>query len=123
MSTDQPIVLLRAHATATLRQARAFSVGSSDRNELRQLAIAIRWLERKGSHTAQSQACRYLLNGNVIHATARGTSIIVTQTGEEEVVKFFKPNDEGNEPAPLILIGVALVPLLGVLGWAFGFFS
>jgi hypothetical protein len=38
-------------------------------------------------------------------------------------MRFFKPNDEGNEPAPLILIGVALVPLLGVLGWVFGLFG
>jgi hypothetical protein len=38
-------------------------------------------------------------------------------------MRFFKPNDEGNEPAPLILIGVALVPLLGALGWVFGLFG
>jgi hypothetical protein len=38
-------------------------------------------------------------------------------------MRFFKPNDEGNEPAPLILIGFALVPLLVVLGWVFGLFG
>jgi hypothetical protein len=33
------------------------------------------------------------------------------------LLKFFKPNDDGNEPAPLMLIAVAVVPLLLVLGW------
>lgn len=35
-------------------------------------------------------------------------------------MKFRKPNDEGNEPAPLILIAVAVVPLLAVAGWFLG---
>lgn len=32
-------------------------------------------------------------------------------------MKFRKPNDEGNEPSPLIMIAVAVVPLLAVAGW------
>lgn len=38
-------------------------------------------------------------------------------------MKFSKPNDEGNEPAPLILIAVAIVPLLAVAGWFLGVFG
>ena len=34
-------------------------------------------------------------------------------------MKFSKPSDDGNEPAPLMLIAVALVPLLGILEWVF----
>jgi hypothetical protein len=34
-----------------------------------------------------------------------------------------KPDPVGNEPAPLLLIGVAVFPLLGVLGWLFGLFG
>jgi hypothetical protein len=34
------------------------------------------------------------------------------------------PSDpSGNEPAPLLLIAVAAVPLLGVLGWMVGLFG
>ena len=29
----------------------------------------------------------------------------------------------GNEPSPLLFFGVALVPLLGVAGWALGLFG
>lgn len=29
-------------------------------------------------------------------------------------------DNEGNEPSPLLLIAVGVVPLLGVLGWYFG---
>jgi hypothetical protein len=32
-------------------------------------------------------------------------------------MKFFKPNDDGNEPSPLLLIAVAVLPLVAVLGW------
>jgi hypothetical protein len=32
-------------------------------------------------------------------------------------MKFRKPNDEGNEPAPLLLIAVGLVPIIGIIGW------
>jgi hypothetical protein len=35
-------------------------------------------------------------------------------------MKFRKPNDEGNEPSPVITIVVALVPLLAVAGWFLG---
>jgi hypothetical protein len=35
-------------------------------------------------------------------------------------MKFRKPNDEGNEPSPVIMIVVALVPLLAVAGWFLG---
>ncbi len=38
-------------------------------------------------------------------------------------MKFRKPNDEGNEPSPLIMIVVAVVPLLVVAGWFMGVFS
>lgn len=31
--------------------------------------------------------------------------------------KFDDPSRKGNEPAPLLLIAVGAVPLLGVLGW------
>lgn len=34
-----------------------------------------------------------------------------------ELMKFRKPNDEGNEPSPLIMIAIAVVPLLAVAGW------
>lgn len=84
MSTDQPTLLLRARAAATLRQARALPVGSPDRNELRQLAFALRWLERKGSLGAQTQACRYLFNGKASHAAARGGTTIGAQIEEEK---------------------------------------
>ena len=59
-------------------------------------------------------------------ANAKVRSIRILAVGlqiEEEVMKFMKPNDDGNEPAPLMLIAVALIPLLGVLGWAFGMFG
>lgn len=59
-------------------------------------------------------------------ASARGRSIHTLAAGlqiDEGLMKFFKPNDDGNEPAPLILIGIALIPLLGVLGWVFGLFG
>jgi hypothetical protein len=35
----------------------------------------------------------------------------------EAAMKFRKPNDEGNEPAPIMLIAVAVIPLLAVAGW------
>lgn len=35
-------------------------------------------------------------------------------------MKFSDPDDEGNEPSPLILAAVAIVPLLAVLGWFLG---
>lgn len=38
-------------------------------------------------------------------------------------MKFKKPNDEGNEPSPLILTAVAVVPLLAVAGWFMGLFG
>ncbi len=38
-------------------------------------------------------------------------------------MKFKKPNDEGNEPAPLMLIAVAVVPLLAIAGWFLGAFG
>lgn len=84
MSTDQPVFFLRAHAIATLRQARALAVGSPDRNELRQLAIALRWLERRGSQSAQNHACGYLINGNVSHPTTLGAQTIVVMQIDEE---------------------------------------
>lgn len=38
-------------------------------------------------------------------------------------MKFKKPNDEGNEPAPLMLIAVAVMPLLAIAGWFLGVFG
>lgn len=38
-------------------------------------------------------------------------------------MKFKKPNDEGNEPAPLLLIAVAVLPVLAVLAWFAGLFG
>ena len=38
-------------------------------------------------------------------------------------MKFKKPNDEGNEPAPLMLIAVAVVPLLAIAGGFLGVFG
>jgi hypothetical protein len=32
-------------------------------------------------------------------------------------MKFRKPNDEGNELSPIIMIAIAVVPLLAVAGW------
>ena len=48
MSIIQASSMLRAQASDALCRARALPVGSSDRNDLRQLAIGLRWLERKG---------------------------------------------------------------------------
>lgn len=50
---------LHAHAAQILRRARLLPPGA-DRNDLRQLAIGLRWLERKGSHGAQVQAASNL---------------------------------------------------------------
>jgi hypothetical protein len=38
-------------------------------------------------------------------------------------MKFKKPNDDGNEPSPILLIAVAVVPLLAIVGWFMGLFS
>jgi hypothetical protein len=38
-------------------------------------------------------------------------------------MKFRKPNDEGNEPTPLVLIAIAILPLLAVAGWLLGLFG
>jgi hypothetical protein len=43
---------LHKHAADILRRARSLPPGA-DRNDLRQLAIGLRWLERNGSDTAQ----------------------------------------------------------------------
>jgi hypothetical protein len=34
-----------------------------------------------------------------------------------------EPDRTGNEPAPLLLIAVAVIPLLAVLGWYLGLFG
>jgi hypothetical protein len=34
-----------------------------------------------------------------------------------------KPDRTGNEPAPLLLIGVGVAPLLAILGWFLGWFG
>jgi hypothetical protein len=33
-----------------------------------------------------------------------------------------KPRRTGNEPAPLLLLAVAVVPLLAIVGWLLGMF-
>jgi hypothetical protein len=39
-------------------------------------------------------------------------------------MKDDKPVDRtGNEPAPLLFFGIALIPLLGVAAWVFGLFG
>jgi hypothetical protein len=37
--------------------------------------------------------------------------------------KFDSESRKGNEPAPLLLMGVALIPVLGVGGWMLGWFG
>jgi len=48
MPNMQVNAILYAQASDALCRARAFPVGSPDRNDLRQLAIGLRWLERSG---------------------------------------------------------------------------
>ena len=44
--------------------------------------------------------------------------LLLTSMAEE------KPTERtGNEPSPLLLIAVAVLPLLGVLGWLVGLFG
>lgn len=38
-------------------------------------------------------------------------------------MRFRKPNDEGNEPTPQVLVVVALLPRLAILGWFLGLFG
>jgi hypothetical protein len=38
-------------------------------------------------------------------------------------MKYSKANEEGNEPSPIIMIAVAIVPLLAVVGWFMGVFG
>lgn len=52
---ERAVQALRTHAADVLRRARAVPVGSSNRKDLRQLAIGLRWLERKGSAVAQDR--------------------------------------------------------------------
>jgi hypothetical protein len=47
---DAPNSPLRRHAADALRRARKLPVGHA-RNDLRQLAMGLLWLERKGIHT------------------------------------------------------------------------
>lgn len=53
MSIIEANSTLRAQAADALYRARALPVGSPDRNGLRQLAIGLRWLERKGPNAAR----------------------------------------------------------------------
>jgi len=53
--SEKAINALRTHASDVLRRARAAPVGSGTRQDLRQLAIGLRWLERKGSFDAQDR--------------------------------------------------------------------
>ena len=64
MSTENAVLnVLRMEVAAALCKARALPVGA-DRNELRQLAVALRWLERKGSCEAQNRAADRLIEAN-----------------------------------------------------------
>ena len=49
--SDLEISALRTHAAEALRQARRLPIGH-DRNDLRQLAIGLLWLEKKGLRAA-----------------------------------------------------------------------
>jgi len=51
---------LRIHAGDALRRARAAPAGSGTRQDLRQLAIGLRWLERKGSFDARDRMAESL---------------------------------------------------------------
>lgn len=64
MTPDKATIALRSHARDVLRRARAVPIGSSDRTDLRQLAIGLRWLERKGSQTAQDRVADCLDSGS-----------------------------------------------------------
>lgn len=57
MNTPVASDALRQHAADILRRARALPVGP-ERNDLRQLAIGPRWLDRKGSSRTHQQAKR-----------------------------------------------------------------
>jgi hypothetical protein len=46
-TTDRPISPIRRHAADVLRRARKLPVGHA-RNDLRQLAMGLLWLEKKG---------------------------------------------------------------------------
>lgn len=56
MSVTRHGAKLRAHALDALCRARALPIGSCDRNDLRQLAIGLRWLERKEENVARVRA-------------------------------------------------------------------
>lgn len=56
MSVTQHGAKLRAHALDVLCRARALPIGSCDRNDLRQLAIGLRWLERKEANVSRVRA-------------------------------------------------------------------
>jgi hypothetical protein len=45
--TSKPVSLIRRHAADALRRARKLPIGHA-RNSLRQLAMGLLWLERKG---------------------------------------------------------------------------
>ena len=45
--TSKPVSLIRRHAADALRRARKLPIGHA-RNNLRQLAMGLLWLERKG---------------------------------------------------------------------------
>jgi len=49
-TTGRPISPIRRHAADALRRARKLPIGHA-RNDLRQLAMGLLWLERKGLQT------------------------------------------------------------------------
>jgi hypothetical protein len=59
--TDKATAALRQHARQVLRRARSVPIGSGDRQDLRQLAIGLRWLEREGSEDARSRVASSLI--------------------------------------------------------------
>jgi hypothetical protein len=45
-------------------------------------------------------------------------------SGYLRVMENEEPGDrQGNEPSPLLLLGVSLLPLFGLLGWYLGLFG
>lgn len=60
MLMKTPTGPLRACVASALRRARSLPIGV-ERNNLRQIAIALRWLERHGSFSARERAAEFLL--------------------------------------------------------------
>jgi hypothetical protein len=73
MLMTMPTSPLRACAARALRRARSLPIGV-ERNNLRQIAIGLRWLERHGSLGAKDRAAEFLLILDTGFATGEGRS-------------------------------------------------